>query len=205
MSTSINGHDFEAYWLLVPGLRKAWIYSLVENNWTQAYFDQFPQVIGVFDSQSVLRIKDLIGAISVQTWSPATLNASNPLDSVFVGFRNGLPTQIDFTGNTEQPWLLQSGQMTFDDSRHEHSVKKVRLIVEDLGATNVVLTLVNELGQTGASITIVVPFSLPGKFITWTLTGIAGLPFGMSEFAPIYDIGGEVKTPTNGIFSIQGN
>jgi hypothetical protein len=110
--------------------------------------------------------------------------------------------------NSIDGWYIKSGQLMFDDPRHSFTVKKIRLRLIDYAAVTINLRLTNEYGQTsgiktlsygsgsGATITKVLEFTLPGKYITWELSGPKSVNWGMSEIALVYDVGGEVQGGT---------
>lgn len=204
LSTSINGNDYQSYWIFMPITQIAWVYHFDEGNWTRFDFDHVMSVAGEFNREGVIRIIDLISTISAQTWTPATLTGNNPLDSMFLGFQDGTPGIIDFTGVCERQMYITSGQCYYRDYRHEHTVKKFRIINSDQGVTTFTLQVTNEKGQTqsqtfamgtgsGLSLTRVIEFNIPGRSIVWKLTCEAGQPLALSEITPIYDIGGEVR------------
>lgn len=204
ISTGVNGDDFLAYWLFMPELKQAWVYHFDESNWTRFTFDKRPSIAGEFNTAGELRIMDLVGMILDQTWSPATLVGNNPLDSLFVGFDDGTPSEVSFGIANEKDSVLRSGQCTFGDYRHEHIVKKFRVIQQDNGPVTLTLRVANEKGivdsktfdignGSGLSISRVVEFNISGRYITWQLTCPAGMSLGLSEITPIYDQGGELR------------
>jgi hypothetical protein len=219
--SNANGFEYEAYWLFMPSLNKAWIYHFDEQNWTQLLFTvgQLVGPTGCAPLQTLTRIEDLIGTIAAQAWSPATLNNANQLDTMAIS--DAIANSVSFLNpaiagsyptsgsiNANDGWYIRSGQLTFDDPRHAHTVKKFRLIIEDYSPGMVFNVRVsNEYGQSqtqkitvgtgsGNSITQVVSFSISGKYITWELSGPQGVTAGMVEFTPIYDVAGEVQGGT---------
>lgn len=141
VTTSIAGHDFNAYWLIIPGI-STWIYNLDEQNWFRATWINTVLCMGRFARNSLIRILDLVGPISAQNWTPATLNSAGPLDGVALGFPATLgPGYIDFSSRSELAWSATSGQLTFGDLRHNHNVKSVRVVIQDNGQTTFDLTL----------------------------------------------------------------
>lgn len=218
ISSSFNGVDYESYWLLIPSLNKAWVYHFDEQNWTQVFFntDQLWGPAGIFSTQSVPRIEDLIGTIISQSWSPSTLTGSAPLDTMAISDVNansvsllnfGIPSSLPTSGSltVSDGWYIKSGQLTFDDPRHGHTVKKIRLVLIDYTSVTINLRLTNEFGQTsgvktlsygtgsGLTITKVIEFSLAGKYITWEMSGPKGINWGMSEITLIFDTAGEIQ------------
>jgi hypothetical protein len=222
INTSNNGVDYESYWLLIPSLNKAWVYHFDEGSWTQVYFNtgQLKGPVGVFSGNnfSSPQIGQLIGTIAQQSWTSATFNNSNPLDTMAVSDANastislltpGIASSFRTSGsiNPGDGWYIKSGQLTFDDPRHTHSVSKVRLCLIDLAPVTINFRLTNEFGQTtgvqtvtygtgsGQTITKVLSFAtLSGKYLTWELSGPPGVLWGMSEITPMYDVGGEVQS-----------
>lgn len=214
-----NGNNYESWWLFIPNLNKAWVYHFDEGTWTQEFFTPARLVgpAGILAIQSgVPRIEDLIGTIASQSWSPSSLSNSNPLDTMVISdaiahsiapMDFGTPGSAPTSGslNTNDGWYIKSGQLNFDDPRHGHTVKKMRLCLIDYAAVTISLRLTNEFGQTsgiktvtygtgsGATITKVLEFSLAGKYITWEMSGPQGINWGMSEITPIYDVAGEVQ------------
>jgi hypothetical protein len=213
-----NGFEYESYWLFMPSLNKAWIYHFDEQNWTQLFFPvgQLVGPCGCVPLQKLIRIQDLIGTIATQGWSPATLSNATSLDTM--GISDGIADTVSFFDQTTSGvyptngsinitdgWYIKSGQLTFDDSRHNHTVKKFRLLTEDYSAGSVFNVRVsNEKGQSqiqtvtvgtgsGNTMTQVLAFSISGKFITWEISGPKSQLVGMVEFAPVFDVGGEVQ------------
>jgi hypothetical protein len=217
--TSANGFEFESYWLFIPSLNKAWVYHFDEGNWTQVFFapGQLVGPCGTFPLAQIPRIEDLIGTIAQQSWTPSQLSNANQLDTMAVsdGIANSV-SYFNFNAQSAAPtlssiyptdgWYIRSGQLTFDDSRHSHSVKKFRLLLEDYSPNMTFnLRFTNEKGvspkvQTftlgtgsGNMITHVVETSIHGKYITWELSGPPNVRVGIVEFALMYDVSGEVR------------
>ena len=217
--TSANGFEYESYWLFIPSLNKAWVYHFDEGSWTQVYFKpgQLVGPVGTYPTQSAPRIKDLIGTIAQQSWTPATLGNVDELDTMAIS--DGLADSFSYFNFSEPPtsptsnsifpgdgWYIRSGQLTFDDSRHQHTVKRFRLLIEDYapnmqfnvrftndkGYSPKVQTFVIGTGS-GDSITKVIETSINGRFITWELSGPPGISTAIIEMTPIYDVGGEVR------------
>jgi hypothetical protein len=218
IASEMNGNNYESYWLFIPNLNKAWIYHFDEQTWTQQFFTQNRLVgpAGILSLQSVPEIQQLIGTIASQSWSPSTLGNANPLDTLVISdaiansvayMAFGQPASSPTAGslNPADGWYIRSGQLTFDDPRHGHSVTKIRLCLIDYAATTIYLRLTNEFGQTsgikslsygtgsGATLTKVLEFKLAGKYITWEMSGPQGVNWGMSEIAAVYDVAGEVQ------------
>lgn len=219
--SSANGNNYESYWLFIPNLNKAWIYHFDEQSWTQQFFTPTRLVgpAGILSLQSTPEIIQLVGTIAAQAWSPSTLSNSNPLDTMvisdalansvaYLSFGTAASSPTNGSMNSNDGWYIRSGQLNFDDPRHAHSVKKVRLCLIDYGAITINLRLTNEFGQTsgiktlsygtgsGATITKVLEFNIPGKYVTWEMSGPQGINWGMSEITPVYDVGGEVQGGT---------
>jgi hypothetical protein len=219
INTSNNGVDYESYWLLIPALNKAWVYHFDESNWTQVYFNpnQLYGPVGIFNGLqgNIPEIQQLIGTIAAQSWTFASLTNSAPLDTMAFsdGIANsvsllqpGIPGTLPTSGSINQTdgWYIRSGALTFDDPRHTHTFKKMRLSFIDQGTVTVYIRVSNDKGQTstktvtfgngsGKPITQVVSFEIPGTFITWELSGPPGVNCVLTEIAPVYDVGGEVQ------------
>lgn len=204
ISTGASGNDFLAYWLFMPELKQAWVFHFDENNWTRFTFDKIPNSAGEFNKAGVIRIMDLIGTIADQTWSPVTLTGNNPLDSLFIGFSDGTPSEINFNIVSEQEAEIRSGQCTFGDYRHEHIIKKFRVIQQDFGPVTLTMEVSSETGivntktfsmgtGSGLSISKVVEFNVPGRYLVWKITCPAGQQLALSEVTPIFDQGGELR------------
>jgi hypothetical protein len=201
---SINGQFFKAYWLVIPGV-SVWVYNFDEGNWTVFVYDQAINVLGNFNKAGVPRIMDLIGTISAQNWTPATLGATNPFQGLGIGFSSGQVGYIDFTNYSESMWQIISAKHTFGDRRHKHTIKKFRLVIKDTyGPIPYTITITNEKGQTqvqtvtlgsgsGDDIVAIVEFSLPGLRLQWQVTGPVQVGASFVEFAPIYDTSGEQR------------
>ena len=204
VSDSINGRPYNAYWLVIPNAA-IWMFNLEEANWTRWSYLKVVSLVGGFFKQGVPRIIDLVGRILDQNWTPATLAPTNPFESALIGFVDGTPGVVDFTTYSEAPWTIVSGQQTFHDRRHEKTIKKFRIAVVDNGPTTFVVSVFNEKGQsqtktvtigTGSGLVLseVIPFSINGIRLRWTVAGAAGQTASFSEFCPIYDTGGEQRT-----------
>lgn len=204
VSDNVNGRPYSAYWLVIPNAA-VWQFNMEEMNWTRWTFDKVVSLVGGFFREGVPRIMDLIGRILDQNWTPATLAPTNPFESALIGFVDGTPGLVDFTTYSEKAWTIVSGQQTFHDRRHQKTVKKFRIAVVDNGPTTFVVTVFNEKGQSethnvtlgsgsGLVVSEVIPFSIPGIRIRWTVSGIARQSASFSEFCLVYDTGGEQRT-----------
>lgn len=222
ISTSFAGVPFNAYWLNIPGI-SSWIYNFDEQNWFRATWAKKLLSMGTFDRKALIRIKDLVGPISAQNWTPATLNSSGILDQVMLGFPDS-QGGMDFTSRSEQPWSATSGQLTFGDLRHQHNVKKLRVCFQDNGRGILTMTVTGiqypdpnatldpsgqpvstnnnqqSMSQTlyvgngsGQTITRVLDFNVPGQYIIWKISGDPGQPIDLVEVAPVFDVGGEQR------------
>jgi hypothetical protein len=217
LSTSINGQDYFAYWLFIPNLNEAWVYHFDENSWTRETFGTVvPTIAGNFFRDQTPRIMDLIGPISAQQWTPASLTSGSPFDNMLIGLDSGVPAYIDFTGTSEIPWSISSGKGFFGDYRHRKTVKAVRVVIEDVApGFTCTLTLTNNKGYSqtqtigpigtgsGNTLVIQVPFQpvVSGTHIDWELDG--ALANGVSpalyltEITSIYDVGGDIRVGDN--------
>jgi hypothetical protein len=211
VTTSINSIPFNAYWFVIPNVA-IWIYNYEEMNWTRWTVAGTMAAIGGFNAASAVRICDLVGTIAQQLWTPATLTNNNPFDSVVLGFSDGSVKQFDFTGWSEQPWSVTSGQLAYGDYRHEKTTTKTRLIYKDNGPATIQFSLTSDSGQSvvntqaepsglaiggvnpGASITEVIAHDqISGKYETLQISGAAEQPFEFTEVTPVYNPGGEVR------------
>lgn len=205
-TTSIGGNPFNAYWIFMPQLNAAWVFNFDEANWTKFVFDSSILTAGSFTNAGSLRIQDLIGLISQQTWTPATLQATNPLDDFLFGSATGSAELSNFSTRSEMPWSL-TGFLAFDDLRHEKSTTAVRLLIRDNAAGMVfTVTLSNEKTEaaqsktvtvgsgTGKMLEIIVTFpQVTGMFLTILINGAAGVPLDISEITPLYVVGNEYR------------
>jgi hypothetical protein len=201
---SINGQVFKAYWLVIPN-QAVWVYNFDEGNWTRLTYNKQLVVGGPFYlSNPVIRIMDLVGRIQDQTWQPALLAGTNPYPGLLLGFSDGELGYTDFTNYSEAMGSITSGKCLFKDRRHNKTVKKFRLTVQDLGPTTYTVNLTNNKGVTqtksltigtgsGDSLSALFDFSLPGLRFTYQVTVPAQSPASIIEFAPIYDVGGEQR------------
>lgn len=220
ISTSIRGNDYGCYWIFMPELQSAWIYHFDEQSWTRWTFGTSPSIAGDFSKPQGIRIMDLVGTIAAQNWSPASLTSSSATDAMLIGFNSGVPGYVDFTGVSEQPWQITSGNGFFGDFKHKKTVSAVRLVLQDLqvgfvgtltltpntaGALPVSVTFGPIGTASGNNIVLIVPFSgsnkVTGTYIQWKLSGAAGTQLALSEITPIFDVAGEVRTwnPTTGV------
>lgn len=210
ITTSINGNDYFAYWLFIPSLNMAWVYHFDEQSWSRETFAQPPLSSGNFFSGFGVTIAALIGPISAQQWSPATLLAGSPFDALLIGGQDGTPRYIDFTGASERAWTVQSGNHYFGDFRRKKTVTAVRLCIQDLvPSQSALLTLVNNKGYsqsqpvgpvgTGSNddITVVIPFQpvVSGTWVRWSLSG-TGAPRIMDLQGTIASLSGTIASLT---------
>jgi hypothetical protein len=205
-TTSIGGNIFNAYWLFIPNIG-AWVFNFDEFNWTKFVFDSNVATAGVFSTAGGIRIIDLIGTITAQSWTPATLVSTNPLDDFLLGFASGEPGLSSFATRSEEPWSCITGPMPFNDLRHEDSTNAIRIVIKD-NAKNMTfrVTGINEKDQTqsktviigtgsGKMLVIVVVFPMiTGMFLTIKIDGAAGQAVDISEMTPIYVVANEYKT-----------
>ena len=218
VTTSVNGVPFNAYWVVIPGVT-IWVFNIDDSTWTRWTVGNTPCSAASFTQNSQVLIKDLIGTIAQQQWTPATLKNNNPFDSVVLGFSNGYCGVFDFTGWSEMPWMLQTGQMEYGDPRHVHSTKKVMLSYKDNGAAPITLEMENESGDTsvgaltsdesgnqqpivlpgnnsGKQRKAVVDIDMPGNLLTLKISGDAGVRLELSRISPVFSQGGEVVNAT---------
>lgn len=220
ISTSMNSNSYEAYWIFIPGLNKAWIYHFDDAAWNQIYFTpgQLFGPAGVFSTQTVPRIEDLQGTISQQSWTFASLGNVSPLDTMAISDANAntvsllnfsAPAAFPTSGsiNANDGWYIKSAPLTFDDPRHEHTVTKVRVVVEDYTANDVMnCRVTNERAEStlasltfgtgsGAPNSLMFPIdpNINGRYITIELSGPKNALTGIVEVTPIYDVGGELR------------
>lgn len=205
-TTSIGGNPFNAYWLFIPNIG-AWVFNFDEFNWTKFVFDSNVATAGVFSTAGGTRIMDLIGTIQAQSWTPATLPVTNPLDDFLLGFSSGEPGLSSFATRSEMPWSLTTGPMPLGDLRHENSVAAIRLIIKD-NAVNMTFNVKasNEKGDvqtktvvigtgSGKMLEVLVMFpQVTGMFLTIFINGGAGQAVDISEITPMYLVANEYKT-----------
>jgi hypothetical protein len=206
VTQSINGQIFNAYWLIIPNT-SVWVYNFDENNWSDFSYTGIQTVAGLFFKNQGIRIMDLIGRILDQSWTPNTLNPTNPFDGFAIGYNNGQIGYIDFTNYSENAAQIVSGKHIFGDRRHKHTVKKFRLVVQDQGPTTYTIIVSNNTGYsetqtvtlgsgTGDSISTVLGFNVSGLRITWSCFVPEGQPGAIIEFCPLFDISGEQRGGT---------
>lgn len=204
-STSIGGQDYNAYWIIIPTV-SCWIFNFDEFNWTRVSFPKIAKTAGVFSRRGIIRIMDLVGTISDQSWTPITLVSNEALDIMLIGCEDGTPLAFDFTGVSESGWLMLTAQLTMKDHRHEKTVKKLRLSYRDvMAAANITVSVANEKGviQTktktlgtgsGKVKTAIYTFDVPGYYLMVQVSGDAGVLTEITEITPIYDVGGELRS-----------
>jgi hypothetical protein len=179
------------------------MYNFDEKNWSRFQYQKKISTIGTFFPANLIRIMDLIGTISDQAWTPATLGDMNPYDAVMLGCVDGTPALVDFTNTSEEAWSI-NGVCVFGDVRHRKTMTKFRLSFIDNGQITFTLTVRNKAGQvatatctsgtgTGQVMSVVLGFKINGIRLYWEVSGNAGVPAHFVEFAPIYDIGGEQR------------
>jgi hypothetical protein len=202
-STSINGFDYNAYWLFIPGI-STWVYNFDESNWTRFSFEKAKRSVAVFNTGLPPTIGALQGEVADQTWQPAYLTATTPLDAVIMGDDDGGTQILDFTQVCEVNWSVTTGQWSFGDRRHEKTVKQLRYVLEDTGVQEFTITLENEKGESktatisagtgsGKALVLLVNIRLTGTFFVVTTDGLAGKKASISELTPVFDIANEVR------------
>lgn len=217
--TSANGNDYESYWIFIPSLHKAWVYHFDEGNWTQEFFlpNRLVGPVGSAPLSSVMRWLDVPrpwNTMGLATWE--SLNNANEMDTMVIS--DGLANSVSFFAfeipnaaptvqsiNPDDGFYIRSGQLHFEDPRHYHTQKKLRLLLQDLDPITITLRFTNEKGQvdgpkqlsygtgSGQTLTRVISVALPGTYLMWELSGPPGVDFGMSEITPIMDVGGEIQ------------
>lgn len=210
VSTSINAVPFNAYWLIIPG-RSIWVLNLDELNWTRWSVGGSISALNSFAAINTIRIEDLIGTIAQQLWTPATLTDDVPFDTVLIGFIDGTVNLFDFSGWSEQPWLVETGEMSYGDYRREAATRSLLLVCQDNGVVQMNMDVENEEGQKqhnnfdqenytqicggvpGKSVTEIIPIKISGERVKIRLSGGPGQPLSFSLFAPIYSPSGEVR------------
>jgi hypothetical protein len=203
VTQSINGQVFNAYWLIIPGVR-TWVYNFDEGNWSDFSYLGIQTVAGLFFKNQGIRIMDLVGRILDQNWTPLTLGGTNPFDGFAIGYDNGQIGYVDFSNYSEVPCQIKSGKHIFGDRRHKHSVKKFRLVVQDQGPVTYTLVLKSSTGYSetqtvtlgtgsGDSISTVLGFNVSGLRIEWTLSVPANAPAAVIELCPLFDVSGEQR------------
>lgn len=202
ITSTINGTAYNAYWLFIPGT-SVWLFNFKEANWTRFVFNKQPSMCGIFNLEKLIRIKDLIGPISAQNWTPATLVGISPLDVVLIGFEDGTPATFDFSGISETAWSLSTGQLVMGDYRHRKTVRRWRLVLRDVGFTQFTMIFRNEFGDTERKLVTldgdgtnqqmlkIVETNISGVYITVRFDGTTDM--NLSEITPIYDLSGEHK------------
>jgi hypothetical protein len=199
ISSSIAGNDYNCYWLVIP-TGSVWVYNFDEGNWTRFVFDKPAVRVAPFAKAFAPRIMDLIGPISAQQWTPATLVSTVPLEGMAIQFTDGSLGYIDFTGSSETPWLLRTGRITFGDRMRNKFVTRLRLVLQDYGRTVFNITLTNQVGESqtvpiviGTGTGLPLPFTadvrMRGYEVEIALSGQTLT--GFNEIAPIYEIAGE--------------
>jgi len=205
VTTSVNGNAYNAYWVIIPNVA-IWVFNIDDSTWSRWSVGKEVTCIGDFTDGAVIQIKDLIGTIAEQQWTPSTLTNSNPFDSVMLGCDDGSSALFNFTGWSELGANLTTGEMEYGDARHDNVTKKMRVTYKDTGTEiPVTFRFTNELGEeysyeatfgvnaNNAAIKAVIPVNIPATFVTMKIDVDAGVPFEMTSFAPIYSQGGEVR------------
>jgi drug/metabolite transporter superfamily protein YnfA len=212
VSTSINGTPYNAYWIVIPGIA-IWVFHIDDMTWTRWTVAGTPTCIGEFILDSALRWADMKLSwnqySSTTTWN--SLTNPNPFPAAMIGLFDGTSLLFDFTGWSEQPWSITTGEMDYGDPRHENATKKLRLTYKDNGPALIQTLFINEDGDTyanaptspggillagigsGKTTKVVLPVNLPSIYITMQISGEAGVTFEMSSYAPIYSPAGEVR------------
>lgn len=205
ISDTVNGQVFPAYWLVIPGVC-IWCYQLDEQSWFRFTFVDVLSVIGRFFRGGTITWADLIGTWQQQNWQWDTLAGQNPYDSILLAFDDGVDGNFDFTSVSEKPWLM-SGVFLMADPRHQKTIQKFRVTILDNGEVTFTVTLTNQFGisvsqvvtmgtGSGNNIAIVLPLSITGIRINWSISGAAGQDLTLVEFAPMFDVANEQRGGT---------
>lgn len=202
---STRSHEYETYWLIIPG-SSTWVYGLKEGNWTRYTWNpSTAQVASTFYDIGSLRIIDLIGPISAQTFQMDSLTGQNPSDSFAIGFSDGSIGMFDFGTLLDRTWSLATGTLAFGDTRHSKDIRRIRLCLEPYTNVTFTISATNEQGQNqtqtfsipaspGNTQYQVFPFHFPGIYTVITFSGPSGQNFRLSEIAIGFNIGKEVAT-----------
>lgn len=206
VTQNIKGNVYNAYWLIIPGV-STWIYNFDEGNWTRITYTNTQTIAGRFLDNTQTTIGQLLGSIGNLTGVIGQLSENVPYDGFALGFQNGTVGFVDFSQPSEQPGTITSGFHLFNDRRHKKTVKKFRLVIQDVGATTYTISLQNNQGQTltqvinvgtgsGNTISQVIEFNISGLWIQWSVSAPALTRSSIIEFAPIYDTSGEQRGGT---------
>lgn len=192
VTQSLAGNPFFGYLIPIIPKKGIWAYNFDEGNWSFWNLDPIaPGVIGKF-------ITNLGSGYSPPSNDAVAIGNSGNLGS------NGSYGVLDGTAFSENGIGLKSGKLIFDDRRHDHAAKKIRVVIQDIGPCTYSMSLTNERGQSGVQqftagtgsgddLTVVLSFSVPGLRLQWTLNANAGQPFSVIEVAPIFSVGGEQR------------
>jgi hypothetical protein len=222
VSTTINGHPYNAYWLNIPNIA-IWVYNFDEFNWTRFVPQNSIASLGELYTASFIRIEDLIGTIAQQTWSPATLQQSTPFDVIGFGTSDTISgallsrlQQMDFTGYSENGCSLTTGQLALGDQRHRKTIRKLRFKIIDQGSVTFVISVASDSGYTQSeTVTIgtgsgmivydTVDFNVSGYLFTIDISSLPGAPFYLVEFTPIFEVGSELQNNQNSVSVASAN
>jgi hypothetical protein len=208
ITTAANGVTHEAYWLFIPELNKCWVYNFDESNWAQLFF-QSGRLQGPAASQFWAEPSDF--PLPMTGYKDSLViadNLNNNLDYLDFSTPGSVPT----TGSiySSDGWYIKSGELDFDDNRHEHTVNKIRMVLDDVAnPMTFFIRLSNEVNYvtplqqitvgTGSyrSITLMIDLGngITGKYISWELSGPQGVNFQLVEITPYPIMAGEVSTP----------
>ncbi len=202
VSDTINGQVFPAYWLVIPTVA-VWVYQLDEQSWFRFTFTDTISTLGRFNRASSITWADLIGTWQQQGWTWASLAASNPYDSLLLGFNDGVAGNIDFTSVSEQAWVMR-GVFLMGDIRHSKTVQKFRICIFDAGTVTFTVTLTNQFGTvatetitmgtgSGNNISKILALKISGIRINWSISGAARQFLQVVEFAPMFKTAGEQR------------
>lgn len=220
ISTGITLTPYNAYWLIIQNntfqTATVWVYNLDEGNWTTfdwpsrlvnpntIIFDACGRITGALDQ---LLISELVGTIADQTWFLGDL-VSGALEAPIFAFTDESIAVMDVGIAIDESWSLETGQMSYGDYRHQKTLVKVRIILQDTAdgedPLQFQVTAESETGQTETVLVtfgmetgnyrpIIVPFKMPGMFHKLTVEGDADHPVLISEITPIYDVSGEQR------------
>lgn len=216
VSSVINGNDYNAYWLFIPGA-STWIYNMDEGSWTRRVYDKTPVCGGRFYDPQGLTWNTVLGNWNQQAgvWNAL---GDGPDDQFLVAFTDGTPGLINFTEPCESSANLLSGECIMKDRRHNKFANRLRVTFIDSGVLSFTVTLTNENTNqqvqlpgtpytethtvtwsgngTGTTRQATIPFKGSGMSLTYSIIFPAGTTVTIVEVTPIYSEAGEDKDLT---------
>ena len=191
VTENLRDIPYKAYWLFLRNV--VWIFNLEEENWARYSLGPANPDINLYSTAGLIDFEET-------QFTDALLS---PYPSVALG-KSFTVYKQNFSVPSEGAMSLTSGKITFEDVRHKHTIKKLRLRFTDLTTITYTVTLTNEKGVSetqvvtlgtgsGDDLSYIFSFSLNGLRFQYNISAPATASFAIIEIAPYYDTSGEQR------------